>query len=1139
VARRIRAGSGLALDDGDAPGEDSRGGVALDTGSDADLAPLTGPHDADDLDPEITDAIGLVDFGSIRVPVPADGTVTVEPTANGRMQAVHITLPAGRLSVSALAAPKTSKLWPELAREIDASLREGGARVRSFQGDWGRELHATTGGATSVFIGVDGARWMLYGVATGPTTQAAELEGELRRMLRGTVVVRGKSPYPVRTILPIAVPEHLAHEVAAAATAAPKKKTKTKKAGTGPKKSAQKTAQKSAQKTGPKTAQKQAARTAAPDAAVTDAAGTDAEARKAALRKAAAKAAVRKAAAKTAAEKAAAQRAAEAEQETSHPAAGEAARVVQTGPHQAPASTISTGPGPGAPLREQAPSARRAAAVPPATKDPSGAPGWDDAGRAAPPREVADVHDVVTEALRIVEPGSGGRRRLREPAGETHDPGFRAPAAPETGGRRRLRDGAGGPPGDGPRPRETASWAPAEAEPVRPVREPEPGGRRALREPDGVGSPDVSATGRRYLREPDEAAAGPLWPDDRGFVEGSGVEGGVPATGRRALREPDAGPAGGSRTGRRYLGEPDGAASPGPAGPPRPFAGEPHGAGPGAINGTGRRRLQEPGPPAEFGAGGRRSLREPDGVGSPDVSATGRRYLREPDEAGSARPVGSGGRRFVEGSGVEGGVPATGRRALREPDPGPAGLSATGRRSLREPDDAGSPDVTGTGRRHLREPGEVAPGPVGSDGRRFAEGPGAEGGVPAAGRRALREPDAGSAGVSATGRRYLREPDEAGSAVPVAPGRAFTAEPPGSGVINGTGRRRPQEPGPAGEYVAGGRRSLREPDPMAPGEAAGWDGRPGVGEREPLRTDGVSATGRRYALDPDVPPTGRRRLQEPDPVAEFGGPGLRPPREPDAGIAEISGTGRRRLRDPDPVAGFGTAERRDLDRRDLGGPVGLGPVEPSGTGRRWSEEPEPVDRSMGQALGQEPDITGFGEPPRTDRRRPEDLGPVDGPGTRRRHLPDVEPGTPAEPPPPGGRRRVREPDGPGSAGTGAYAVESFGPVDPADRAGGRRRLSDPGEEFAPGGRRHLPAPEWQRSADLPPSRGRHEEPGSGLPSMEPSPSGAPDPGSTERRRGGRHTPARPGVDPAATMPLRALIGELDPSRPRGRHRRQG
>ena len=137
-----------------------------------------------------------VDFGAVRVPVPRGGEVSVEPE-DGRLQAVHVMLPAGRLSVSALAAPRTGGLWPDLAAEIDESLREGGATVRSFTGEWGRELHARTGDASSLFVGVDGPRWMLYGVATGPTSAAAELDAALRTMLRGTVVVRGRSPYPV------------------------------------------------------------------------------------------------------------------------------------------------------------------------------------------------------------------------------------------------------------------------------------------------------------------------------------------------------------------------------------------------------------------------------------------------------------------------------------------------------------------------------------------------------------------------------------------------------------------------------------------------------------------------------------------------------------------------------------------------------------------------------------------------------------------------------------------------------------------------------------------------------------------------------------------------------------------------------
>jgi hypothetical protein len=215
VARRTRA----AVDNG-AAADESRTGGALALEPRVDDVPAGGPYDGDDLDPEITDAAGIVDFGAVRVPVPARGTVAVEPTANGRMQAVHVALPEGRLSVSALAAPKSSKLWPELAREIDASLREGGATVRSFPGPWGRELHATSGGATSLFVGVDGPRWMLYGVATGPTAHADALDVELRRMLRAIVVVRGRAPYPVRTVLPLVVPDHVAEAMAASAASA-------------------------------------------------------------------------------------------------------------------------------------------------------------------------------------------------------------------------------------------------------------------------------------------------------------------------------------------------------------------------------------------------------------------------------------------------------------------------------------------------------------------------------------------------------------------------------------------------------------------------------------------------------------------------------------------------------------------------------------------------------------------------------------------------------------------------------------------------------------------------------------------------------------------------------------------------------
>ena len=220
---RGTATNGSVIDDvvepGDEPGARTIGALALkrwvargpgrgDSGDDTgDSLATFGPFDEGDLDREHA-AAERVDFGAVQVPVPRGGEVSVEPE-DGRLQAVHVMLPAGRLSVSALAAPRTEGLWPDLAAEIDESLREGGATVRSFTGEWGRELHARTGDASSLFVGVDGPRWMLYGVATGPTSSADELDVALRVMLRGTVVVRGRAPYPVRTVLPLTVPEQL------------------------------------------------------------------------------------------------------------------------------------------------------------------------------------------------------------------------------------------------------------------------------------------------------------------------------------------------------------------------------------------------------------------------------------------------------------------------------------------------------------------------------------------------------------------------------------------------------------------------------------------------------------------------------------------------------------------------------------------------------------------------------------------------------------------------------------------------------------------------------------------------------------------------------------------------------------------
>ena len=161
------------------------------------------------------DEVPRIDLGSVRVPVPDGAQVQVEmdPAAGG-VRAVHVVTPQGQITVSAYAAPRSGGLWEEVAAELGDQLRKDGARLTSGQGEWGLELSAVLGDVALRFVGVDGPRWMLRGVIAGPQSLAAEAPGVLRDIVRDTIVVRGDAPMPVRSPLPITLPDAVAQHIA-------------------------------------------------------------------------------------------------------------------------------------------------------------------------------------------------------------------------------------------------------------------------------------------------------------------------------------------------------------------------------------------------------------------------------------------------------------------------------------------------------------------------------------------------------------------------------------------------------------------------------------------------------------------------------------------------------------------------------------------------------------------------------------------------------------------------------------------------------------------------------------------------------------------------------------------------------------
>ncbi|MEN0136985.1 MAG: DUF3710 domain-containing protein [Rhodococcus sp. (in: high G+C Gram-positive bacteria)] len=182
-----------------------------------------GPYDADDLesgaDLTVGEAGTRLDLGSVLVPMPQGAQLQVEMAPDGSPQAVHLVTQHGRITVAAYAAPKSPGQWREVAGDLAESLRNDNAAVSVESGPWGREVFAVTPNADLRFIGVDGYRWMVRCVVAGPSggnTADSELVATARAILRDTVVKRGNEPNPVRTPLPVVLPEALAQQLAAA-----------------------------------------------------------------------------------------------------------------------------------------------------------------------------------------------------------------------------------------------------------------------------------------------------------------------------------------------------------------------------------------------------------------------------------------------------------------------------------------------------------------------------------------------------------------------------------------------------------------------------------------------------------------------------------------------------------------------------------------------------------------------------------------------------------------------------------------------------------------------------------------------------------------------------------------------------------
>lgn len=194
----------------------------LDEAEDESFSRARGPFDvsevADD-EPEGDALPERLDLGAIRL-VPIDGMQLRLELDETQETVLSALAQVGESSVQlqAFAAPRTFPVWPDIRSEIAESVVAQGGTADTVRGPLGRELlcrmpqrgaDGRTVFAQVRFAGVDGPRWFLRAVLSGPAAVDEAAAAPLVELVRSVVVVRGDEAMPPREVLPLRLPQDL------------------------------------------------------------------------------------------------------------------------------------------------------------------------------------------------------------------------------------------------------------------------------------------------------------------------------------------------------------------------------------------------------------------------------------------------------------------------------------------------------------------------------------------------------------------------------------------------------------------------------------------------------------------------------------------------------------------------------------------------------------------------------------------------------------------------------------------------------------------------------------------------------------------------------------------------------------------
>lgn len=167
--------------------------------------------------PEVPEGWGRMDLSALVLTLPDGVEVRLDvDEASQTVGAVGVVLEPLMLQLMAYAAPRTMGIWEEIRAEIAANATSSGGTVHNAQGRFGPELLAQLpadggGRVEARFIGVDGARWFLRGVVSGPGAHDDEVSALALDILSRVTVVRDDEARPSQEPLPVTVPRDPQH----------------------------------------------------------------------------------------------------------------------------------------------------------------------------------------------------------------------------------------------------------------------------------------------------------------------------------------------------------------------------------------------------------------------------------------------------------------------------------------------------------------------------------------------------------------------------------------------------------------------------------------------------------------------------------------------------------------------------------------------------------------------------------------------------------------------------------------------------------------------------------------------------------------------------------------------------------------